>query len=341
MRQEVTVAFIAALCLIVSLTASGVSEPAETEPSAPFLIDGYVFYEDGSECNDPMVNITNLNQGERWEAETDETSNYYQLLLSQRAEVTAGDILKFNAVSPSESQLNITEHVTTLDELESGRLSINLTLSPPPCVSIDPPDLNGLKGETFTVNITVDPHGREVYGAQYDLCFDPAILQVANQRRGNFLRQDGSDSYVVVNRFNNTLGKLEYGEMRIGTSDGVTGAGVLAMITFNLAGCGSTSLTLSNVLLSDPSPAPIPGIKTSNGSVRGCIYGDLAPYPAGNCVVDMGDVIRLLNHVHDKKKYPINEDLADLDRDGEIDMDDVMLLLLVVGDPDEYEPESH
>ena len=216
---------------------------------------------------------------------------------------------------------------------------VTISVAAGPAVTVENRDVS--PGDTFTINITVDPQGEAIYGAQYDLYFDPAVLQVVSQTGGDFLSQDGANTIEVANTFNNTAGKLEYGETRIGTSSGVSGAGVLARITFEAVGAGSTDLTLSNVLLSDPSPAPIPGIKTSNGSVRGYIYGDLAPYPAGNCVVDMGDVIRLLDHVHDKEKYPVNEGLADLDRDGEIDMDDVMLLLLVVGDPDEYEPESH
>ena len=212
-----------------------------------------------------------------------------------------------------------------------GILSVSTALGGP-IVSVDPPDLNGLKGETLTVNITIDPQGEEIYGAQYDLYFDPAVLQVVSQTGGDFLSQDGANTIEVANTFNNTAGKLEYGETRIGTSSGVSGAGVLARITFNLTNCGSSDLALSNVILANTSAQPIPGLRLNNSSVHGLIRGDLAPYPDGNCVVDMGDVIRLLNHVHDRERYPVNEGVADLNLDGKIDMDDVMLLVSYVGE---------
>ena len=42
---------------------------------SPFVISGYAFNEDESDCNDPAVNITNLNIGKEWAAGTDASSN--------------------------------------------------------------------------------------------------------------------------------------------------------------------------------------------------------------------------------------------------------------------------
>ncbi|MHC1583771.1 MAG: cohesin domain-containing protein, partial [Methanosarcinales archaeon] len=135
-----------------------------------------------------------------------------------------------------------------------------------PTVTVDSRDVS--LGETFTLDVRVDPCGAEVYGAQYTLTFDPAILQVVSQTAGDFLTQDGASSIEVVNTINNTLGKLEYGETRMGVENGVSGAGTLARVTFEAAGTGSTSLTLSNVLLSDPSAQPIAGVVQKNGTVN-------------------------------------------------------------------------
>ncbi|CAD7778342.1 MAG: hypothetical protein KBONHNOK_01135 [Candidatus Methanoperedenaceae archaeon GB50] len=135
-----------------------------------------------------------------------------------------------------------------------------------PSVTVDSRDVS--LGETFTLDVRVDPCGAEVYGAQYTLTFDPAILQVVSQTKGDFLTQDGASSIEVVNTINNTLGKLEYGETRMGVENGVTRAGVLATIEFEAVGTGSTGLTLSNVLLSDPSAQPIAGVVQNNGTVN-------------------------------------------------------------------------
>jgi hypothetical protein len=92
----------------------------------PFLIRGYVSYKDGSDCNDPAVNITDI--GEEWTAETSESSNYYQLMLASCANVIAGDVLQFTATSPDGSQSNVTEHTVTQAEVDAGGFEYDIML---------------------------------------------------------------------------------------------------------------------------------------------------------------------------------------------------------------------
>jgi hypothetical protein len=125
--------------------------------------------------------------------------------------------------------------------------------------------------------VTVDPEGNSVYSAQYGLTFDPSILQVVNQEKGDFLTQDGKNSIEVKNTFNNTIGKLEYGETRMGVDSGVAGAGVLATITFEAVSAGSTDLELSNVILGDSSAQPISGVVLNDGMVN--VSGSPPPQP--------------------------------------------------------------
>ena len=134
-------------------------------------------------------------------------------------------------------------------------------------VNVEPQNVAVSTGDRFTVNISVDTRGNEVYGAQYTLHFDPSILQVVGQTNGTFLSQDGASTIKVTNRFNNTIGTVEYGETRMEVENGTTVPGVLASITFDVVGtCGSTDLMLSDVILSDPSPQTIP-VAVNNGHV--------------------------------------------------------------------------
>ena len=133
-------------------------------------------------------------------------------------------------------------------------------------VTVDSRDVS--PGDTFTIDVTIDPQVKEIYGAQYDLTFNQSILQVISQTKGNFLSQDGETSVEIVNKFNNTIGKLEYGETRMGADGGVTGAGVLASIIFEAVSEGSTDLEISNVILSDPSAKPISGVVLNDGIVN-------------------------------------------------------------------------
>jgi hypothetical protein len=112
-------------------------EIAQSQPSSPFLIRGNVSYKDSSDCNDPAVNITNLNTSREWTAETNETSNYYQLTLASCDNVVAGEVLRFDATSLDGSQLNITEHTVTHDEVDVGGFEHNIVLE------YRPGDVNG------------------------------------------------------------------------------------------------------------------------------------------------------------------------------------------------------
>jgi len=106
------------------------------QAQAPFLIRGYVSYENSSDCNDPAVNITNLDIGKEWAAETNESSNYYQIMLASCADVIAGETLQFAATSPDGSRSNVTKHIVTHAEVGAGGFEYNITL-------FRPGDVNG------------------------------------------------------------------------------------------------------------------------------------------------------------------------------------------------------
>jgi len=101
-------------------------------PEKPFHIYGYVFYANGSACNGPIVSITNLNRTETWRAETSPDSNYYELNITT-ANVSAGDVLRFEAMSPDGIFINITNYTVTEGDIANGGIfNFNLTLSEPP-----------------------------------------------------------------------------------------------------------------------------------------------------------------------------------------------------------------
>ena len=137
-----------------------------------------------------------------------------------------------------------------------------------PIVSIEPSHQGVLQGDVFTVNITVDPQGVETMGAQYYLHFNNTLLNATEQVEGYFLSYDGANTLVMPNRFNNTIGLVEYGETRTGVTYGVTTPGILASITFRAVEPGVCNLTLIDVVLSDPDANEIPGVMVNNGTVN-------------------------------------------------------------------------
>ena len=117
---------------------------------------------------------------------------------------------------------------------------------PGPKISVEPPYLQVSPGEEFTVNITIYPE-EEIYGVQYELYFNNALLNATSLTQGTFF---GSvNTMTFREEINNTAGKIEYGEAVIG-DEGVNNPGVLAFITFKVIGTSDVSnLNLSNVII--------------------------------------------------------------------------------------------
>jgi hypothetical protein len=140
------------------------------------MIYGWVNYSNGTACNDPTVNITNTNTSTQWQAETNSSYNYYQLLLDT-TKTSAGDVLEFNATDGTEH--NTTTHTVTAGDIDSGGVfDFNLTLpSAPPTggptvdsITITPDDdgttsgvqINPYPGGAKTVTVSAvvsDPNG--------------------------------------------------------------------------------------------------------------------------------------------------------------------------------------
>ena len=158
MRSISVIALVSAMVLFAVVAVA----PVMAQPSTtPYVINGYVFYADGSECKGPVVSVTNT------PAENDTNSNYYELVLDS-SKVSAGDVLRFNARDPGGTQENVTDHTVTQAELDNGGLfDFNITLHPvaekiQATVSITPETLNmKSNGEWVTASIGL-PEGYDV-----------------------------------------------------------------------------------------------------------------------------------------------------------------------------------
>ena len=135
-----------------------------------------------------------------------------------------------------------------------------------PLISVEPANIEVSEGESFTANIMVDPEGVEVMGVQYQLHFDNTLLSVVAQSKSTFLSHDGASTTNMPNRFNNTIGLIEYGETRRDVTYGVNTIGILATIVFNATKPGVCSLTLGDVVISDPKALEIPDVSINDGT---------------------------------------------------------------------------
>ena len=108
------------ITVLVSVSASEVAQ-------LPFVISGYVFYENGSPAYNPDVTITNLNTSKTFSTKTCTSSNYYlakPVLLSR--EINKDDVLQFK-VAAGEKSAVLEYRITASDTVYHG-LRLNITL---------------------------------------------------------------------------------------------------------------------------------------------------------------------------------------------------------------------
>jgi len=181
-----------------------------------------------------------------------------------------------------------------------------------PAMSVTSQPIGVAIGETFTAEVTVDPAGAEIYGVQYDLYFDHTILNATSQAQGDFLSQGDAIVKEIVNTINNTAGKIEYAETRLGDVGGATTTGILASITFEVIGDGISTLTLSDVMYAMPDDLIDP------------IIGDLS----GDGVITSADAVIALE-IAVRGEY---DPLADINGDGCVtSLDAFMIRQVAVG----------
>ena len=109
---------------------------------------------------------------------------------------------------------------------------------------------NATLGSTFAVDVFATDLA-DLYAFQFDLLFDPALLQFLGATEGAFLASGGETTFFDGG-INNGLGAIEFVfDTIIGPGPGVSGSGALAHFNFLAIGSGTSLLSLANVLALD------------------------------------------------------------------------------------------
>jgi hypothetical protein len=132
-------------------------------------------------------------------------------------------------------------------------------------LSIDPTTQTTSTGTVVTVDVDV-ANVTDLYGYQFDLTFNPNILQAVSSSEGSFLSSGGSTFFI--NGSNDNVGgtvSATAGSLLSAVS-GVGGSGQLAVFTFDAIGNGTSALAIQNEMLLD-SNINILSDTTTGGSV--------------------------------------------------------------------------
>jgi len=150
MRISVSIGALLAVVVCLAVMAQVIAQPSS------FLICGWVNTGGGEPCNNPIVSISNLNTSAEWQAETNATSNYYQLFLDSN-NVNTGNILRIEVSGCSQSKT--VEHEVTQSDIDNGGIfGFNITLEAPQEI-VWQGDVTLINGTTF--NITAHNSGKE------------------------------------------------------------------------------------------------------------------------------------------------------------------------------------
>jgi len=118
--------------------------------------------------------------------------------------------------------------------------------------------------DTFAVDVNI-LGVNDLAAFQLDLSFDPAVVQLNTVNEGAFL-PSGGFTFFIPGSIDNVAGSSTFNADALLGFPGVSGSGVLLEFDFQALAAGTSSLSLSNVILQD-SVQSIIDSSLANGSV--------------------------------------------------------------------------
>ena len=126
-----------------------------------------------------------------------------------------------------------------------------------PTVSIQPSASNQTVGSFFDVFVDISDVS-DLYAFQFDVSFNPMVLQAVGLTEGSFL-PTGGGTFFIPGTIDNAAGSISFtADSLLGPDPGVTGTGHLAVLAFEAYGEGISTISLSNLILLDSGLSDIP-----------------------------------------------------------------------------------
>lgn len=135
-------------------------------------------------------------------------------------------------------------------------------------VSVSPASQTIAQGSSVSVTININ-NVSDMFGAAFDLIYDPAILSFVSASKGSFLEQGGNSTTLATSNSNGTL-IVGYSRQAVGgVSTGVAGSGTLMTLNFSTTASGTSALSFQNNALcaATGSGCPVISAVWSNGSI--------------------------------------------------------------------------
>ena len=112
-------------------------------------------------------------------------------------------------------------------------------------------------GDTFILRIDAEKV-TDLAGWQFDLTFDPNVLEAVEVNEGDFLKKGGGTTFFQKGTVDNAAGKIASISAALISKGGVTGTGALLSVTFSAKAEGNSELALHNFQLGSITGEVIP-----------------------------------------------------------------------------------
>ena len=181
-------------------------------------------------------------------------------------------------------------------------------------------------GDTFTLDLSAR-NVIDLAGWQFDIAFDPAVLEAVEVNEGDFLKAEGGTTFFEKGIIKNATGKITKLSSARLNEEGISGTGTLLSVTFTAKASGETRLSLHNFQLGS-----VPGevINAGPHEVAFTIEEQLTTGDVNrDGQVSVLDLILVSRHLgEDASATP----QADVNNDGEINIQDLIFIAQHLGE---------
>ena len=131
----------------------------------------------------------------------------------------------------------------------------SVTPTGPPAVTFTPPNTQAALSEPVVVSLDAQNVTDLFAASPIRLKWDPKVLRLVQIAPGAFLKQDGQNPPIIDIR--NDTGEATISVSRVTGSQGATGTGSLAQLTFMAIGKGTAAVTVTEASLKNSTQQPI------------------------------------------------------------------------------------
>ena len=173
--------------------------------------------------------------------------------------------------------------------------------------------------DTFTLDISAE-NVFDMAGWQFDIAFDPTLLDAINVSEGDFLKTGGGTTFFQGGTIDNAVGKITGLSAARLSTQGMSGTGTLLQVRFKAKSAGETKLALQNFEFGATTGDLIPA---GPHQIRIVVEGQLATGDVNrDGRVSILDLILIAQQLG--KRVPANSPV-DLNRDGVVSILDLIL----------------